>query len=113
MSPSIHPPTQQTSPLAPITIDNTLKEKFSNSPTPTDKVKIGENINKVTIKLSNFTKKKKKTSQSDKVFNLKERETLISLSDFQFSDKRETETERSKRENPLEKKRESEKKSVK
>ena len=97
-----------------ITIDNTLKDKFSNSPTPTDKVKTGANINKVTIKLSNFTKKKKKkTSQLDKVFNLKERETLISLSDFQFSDKREIETERSKRENPLEKKRESEKKSVK
>ena len=59
MSPSIHPPTQQTSPLAPITranqminsqsqitIDNTLKDKFSNSPTPTDKVKTGANINK-------------------------------------------------------------------
>ena len=30
-----------------ITIDNTLKDKFSNSPTPTDKVKTGANINKV------------------------------------------------------------------
>ena len=39
-----------------ITIDNTLKDKLSNSPTPTptptrmDKVKIGANINKITIK---------------------------------------------------------------
>ena len=74
-----------------------------------NKVKTGANINKVTIKLSNYSsiklsnftqKKKKRIGQSNKVFSLKEREreTLISLSDFQSSDKRERERQREVRE---------------
>ena len=96
-----------------ITNHNTLKDKLSNLPTPTpaDKVKTRANINKVTIKLSNYSSKR--ISQSDKVLK---RERLSFH--FQSSDKRERETERSKRENPLtrickrEKERVREKKSV-
>ena len=71
-----------------------------------DKGKKGVNINKVTIKQFHPKKKKKErkrrrrreSANQIKSLVLK-RETLISLSDFQFSDKRERETERSKREN--------------
>ena len=92
-----------------------IKDKLNNSPTPTPtptkKVKTWANINKVTIKLSNYSSKR--ISQSDKVLK---RERLSFH--FQSSDKRERETERSKRENPLtrickrEKERVREKKSV-
>ena len=79
-----------------ITNHNTLKDKLSNLPTPTpaDKVKTGANINKVTIKLSNYSSKR--ISQSDKVLKTER----LSFH-FQSSNKRERETERSKRENPL------------